>query len=55
MSKTFQPTDLWGVIGAALLLVLVYLLLKNGMATQSLLSTTFTGSNNLFQTLQGRG
>lgn len=55
MSKTFQPSDLWGVIGAALLLVLIYLLLRNWTGANSLLSTTFQGSNNLFQTLQGRG
>ena len=54
MSKTFQPSDLWGVLGAMLLLVLIYLVLKNWVGTNSLLSTTFSGSNNLFQTLQGR-
>ncbi len=50
----FEARDLWGVIGAMLLLVFIYLILKNWQGTTSLLGTTFTGSNSLFKTLQGR-
>lgn len=52
--KAFQAHDLWGIIGAMLLLILVYLILKNWTGAQSLLGATFTGTTNLFRTLQGR-
>lgn len=54
MNKTFHVTDLWGAVGVMLLLVFVYLILTHWTASQGILSTTFQGSNNLFQTLQGR-
>ncbi|MCL6637780.1 MAG: hypothetical protein K6T26_07510 [Alicyclobacillus sp.] len=52
--KGFQVSDLWGFFGAALFLILVYLLLNNWTGTNAILNTTFSGTNSLFQTLQGR-
>lgn len=50
----FKFNDLWGALGVMLLLILIYLVLKNYMATTQIASTGFTGLNNLFTTLQGR-
>lgn len=52
--KVFKISDLWGIIGAALFLVLIYLVLNNYAASQGLLGTTLTSSNTLIKTLQGR-
>lgn len=54
MGKWFQINDLYGVIGASLFLVLVYLALTNWVGLTQALSTTFTGANTTFKTLQGR-
>ncbi|MCL6443353.1 MAG: hypothetical protein K6T83_07845 [Alicyclobacillus sp.] len=50
----FHVRDLYGVIGAMLLLVLIYLVLTHWAGTQALLQSTFSGSTSLFKTLQGR-
>lgn len=44
----------WTAIGAALLLVALYLVLTNWAGAQGVLGTLFSGLSGTFKTLQGR-
>lgn len=54
MNKFFQVHDLYGIVGAMLVLILVYLVLEHWVGAQAVLNTTMNDTNNIFKTLQGR-
>lgn len=54
MGRAFQVHDLWGIIGGMLVLIAMYLILKNSGGATNVLGSLFSGSNTLTKTLQGR-
>lgn len=54
MGGVFRINDIWGYLGAGLVLVLVYLLLNNGRYTVPIVNSLFQGIDSTFRTLQGR-
>jgi hypothetical protein len=53
--SAFEPRDAWGVAGAMLLLIFVYLVLQNGgTPASSILSSSGSAVNGLIRNLQGR-
>ena len=54
--KSFQFSDAWGFAGATLVLVFVYLILRdNGMPFSNVVSAGGSAYGNLITKLQGRG
>ncbi len=53
--SAFDPKDLWGVAGAMLLLIFVYLVLTNGTTSASIISSGGNAVGLLIKDLQGRG
>lgn len=52
--SAFRFSDVYGLLGAMLVLILVYLILNNGMMANQLIGTTANSTNTIFKTLQGR-
>jgi hypothetical protein len=54
IKSMFKISDFYGIIGGMFLLILAYLFLANGEQTRSIVTSLFSGTNNLTKTLQGR-
>jgi hypothetical protein len=50
----FRVHDLWGIITGMLVLIALYLIVKNSNGARTVLGTIFAGAGNLTKDLQGR-
>ena len=52
----FDPKDTWGIVGGMLLLIFVYLILRDGgLSATQIIKTGGDSVGNLITKLQGRG
>ncbi|MNI20179.1 hypothetical protein D3C73_736490 [compost metagenome] len=52
--KMFKVSDFWGIIAGMFALIFLYLILSNSTGSRSILTSLFSGTNDLTKTLQGR-
>lgn len=52
--RTFHVHDLWGIFSGMLVLIALYLIVKNANGGKTILDSLFKGTGNLVTDLQGR-